>query len=176
MERIAIVFGSNDGNTEDAARRISELLKDREHDLLDVRASGVETLQEYDVLLVGASTWYIGELQDDWDVNFPKLDGLDFSGTRVAFFGAGDSSGYPDNFLDSLGILWEKFSELGASLVGTWPSEDYDFIESRALMESGNEFVGLGIDNDNEGEKTLARIDAWVSKLRGDLEWASTAN
>ena len=166
---IAIVYGSTTGNTEEVGEQIRELMADLDPEILDVSTTDVADMLDYDVLLIGIPTWDIGELQADWDSRYPELDGHDFTGKKVAFFGAGDAVGYPDNFLDGLGILWDKFHELGAELVGKWPTEGYEFDESRALVDDGANFVGLGIDNDNESELTEERITAWVQALREEL-------
>ncbi|MEM6454866.1 MAG: flavodoxin [Acidobacteriota bacterium] len=167
--RIAIVYGSTSGNTQEAAERMAELMDDVKPEALDVASTTVEQMLDYDVLLIGAPTWDVGELQYDWDDRFPDLDGNDFTGKKVAFFGAGDPVGYPDNFLDALSILWEKFKELGAELVGKWPTEGYPFETSLALLDGGTHFVGLGIDNDNASDLTEDRIQGWITQLRTEL-------
>ena len=42
----------------------------------------------------------------------PSIDKVDFKGKKVAYFGAGDQFVYPDTFLDALGILEEKITNL----------------------------------------------------------------
>lgn len=169
MPRIAIVWGSTTGRTEDAARELAEIIRDLEPETLDVESATVAQMTPFDVLLIGVPTWDIGELQYDWDVRFPDLDGHDFTGTKVAFFGSGDSYGYPDNFLDAFGILWEKFDALGAELIGTWPTKDYAFDASRAVLPGGTHFIGLGLDESDDDEVVSALLREWSTQLRAEL-------
>ena len=116
---------------------------------------------------MGIPTWNVGQLQDDWLILFPKLDELDFSGKKVALFGVGDQLGYPDNFLDALGMLARKLRERGATLVGRWSTEGYDFSASKA--QEGNQFVGLGLDEYNQEDKTDGRIATWLGQVQREF-------
>ena len=86
----------------------------------------------------------------NWDFIYGKYKELDFSGITAAFFGCGDQVGYADNFLDAIGLLGKPFMENGGTLIGRWPTEEYDYDNS--LAEDGDEFLGLGLDKDNEEE------------------------
>jgi flavodoxin I len=119
---------------------------------------------EYDCLIIGCPTWNIGELQSDWEGLYDELDGVDFSGKKVAYFGTGDQVGYSDNFMDAIGIIAEKIEERGGITVGQWPTEGYDFNESRAVRDG--KFVGLAVDEDNQSELTAARVKTWVAQIR----------
>ena len=166
---IAIVWGSTTGRTEEAALVLAELLADLAPETLNVETATVEDMAPFDVLLIGIPTWDIGELQYDWGVRYPDLDGADFSRTKVAFFGAGDSYGYPDNFLDALGIMWNKYREVGAELIGSWPVDDYEFRASKALVENGRRFVGLGLDESEDDDTIRALLAAWANQLRREI-------
>ena len=50
--------------------------------------------------------------------------------------------------------------EKGGVLVGRWPTDGYDFDASLAL--DGDEFLGLGLDNDNQEEDTEERLIIWA--------------
>lgn len=169
MPKIAIAWGSTTGRTEEAAHQLAEIIADLDPQLLNVESATVEQMEPFDVILIGVPTWDIGELQYDWDVRFPDLDDHDFTGTKVAFFGSGDSYGYPDNFLDAFGIMWEKLKELGAELIGTWPTDDYAFDASRALIDDGKRFVGLGLDESDDDDLVTARLRAWADQLRREM-------
>ena len=167
--RIAIVWGSTTGRTEEAAEELQKHLGElveRTCPVLDISAS---EMNEYDVLIIGVSTWDIGELQYDWPERLEELAELDWTDRHVAFFGAGDAVGYADTFVDALGIVWEKLEEKGAKLLGKWPVEGYTFEDSRALCDEGKNFVGLAIDDDNEPELTEARLLMWADQLRFEL-------
>ncbi len=164
MAKIGLFFGTQTGNTETAAEMIQAQLGDDQVDLHDIGEATLEDLQAYDCLIIGCPTWNIGELQGDWDGFSPNLDEIDFSGKKVAYFGVGDQFGYPDNYLDAIGILEEKISERGGITVGQWPTEGYEFTESKALKNG--KFVGLGLDEDNQPELTESRIQQWVAQIK----------
>lgn len=167
--RIGIFYGSSTGNTEMAANKIKAELGELIPDAVrDVAKAAPAELAEYDVLLLGCSTWNIGEMQDDWADFLPKLDQVDLTGKKVAMFAMGDAVGYPYNFLDALGELWQKVESRGASLIGVWPTDGYDFHESTGMFDEGH-FLGLGLDEDNEPGMTDDRIHGWLLQLVQEL-------
>jgi flavodoxin I len=95
------------------------------------------------------------------------LDDIDFVSKKVAYFGMGDQIGYSDNFQDALGILEEKIASLGGKTVGYWPTDGYDFNESKALKNG--KFVGLALDEDNQSDLTEQRIKTWVAGLKREF-------
>ena len=66
MNKIGIFYGSATGTTSDVARRIAKLLSVSDKDIHDVAATAPHVMGDYDVLLLGSSTWGNGELEDDW--------------------------------------------------------------------------------------------------------------
>lgn len=163
-QTIAVFYGSSTGNTEMAANKIAEELGGLLTHIGDVSRSRPEELAQYDILLLGVSTWNIGDMQDDWYDFLGKLGDLDLTGKKVGLFAMGDSYGYPYNFLDAMGELWEAIAARGAQLVGVWPTAGYHFDESRA-MHDDEHFVGLGLDEDNESQLTEERIRAWLVQV-----------
>jgi flavodoxin I len=121
-------------------------------------------LDRYQYLLLGSSTWGIGELQDDWLAGIGKFDKVDWVGKKAALFGTGDQQGYPDSFVDAVGALYEKLADKGAEVVGFWPVDGYEYDASRA--EKDGRFVGLVIDEDNQNDLTEERINAWIEDLK----------
>ena len=167
---IAIFYGSSTGNTEMAAEKIKEELGDFVQHMADVSKCEPAELGEYDILLLGVSTWNIGEMQDDWDAFIPRMEGLDLSGKKVGFFAMGDAGGYPYNFLDAMGQLWDVVKGLGSpELVGVWPTEGYEFDESQAMFDDDH-FVGLGLDEENQSDMHDERIHAWLMKVMTDCK------
>ena len=82
-------------------------------------------------------------------------------------FGLGDQKGYPENFLDGVGIMAGILEEQGATLVGFTSTEGYDFESSRAARD--NQFVGLAIDYENQGSLNNQRVTAWVEQLKKEF-------
>lgn len=165
MAKIALFFGTQTGNTEAIAETIhTKLGGDDVVTLLDVADISLNDFESYDCLIVGCPTWNIGELQSDWEGLYDELDDVDFSGKKVAYFGAGDQIGYADNFQDAMGILEEKITSLGGVTVGYWSAEGYEFSDSKALRNG--KFVGLALDEDNQPELTEERINHWVAQIK----------
>lgn len=167
---VAVVYGSMFGATERIAEVVADLLRARlgqDVPCLDAAWSEVERLQEYDLLLIGACTWNIGQLPHGWESQLDDLAALDLRGTTVALFGTGDQLGYPDTFLDSLGMLAGAVRSAGARLVGSWPTDGYEFTASLALEDGA--FVGLALDDDNQPDATLPRIAAWVAQVMDEV-------
>lgn len=166
--KTAIFYGSSTGNTEDAAKRILENLGGKEVlEIYDVADIGVEKMSEYEKLIIGASTWGDGDLQDDWEDVFEKFKDIDFSNKTVAFFGLGDQEEYPDEFLAAMGTLHEVVKAKGAKIVGKWTIEGYEFDSSKA--QDGDHFIGLALDDDNQDDLTNGRIDAWCEQIRSEI-------
>ena len=166
MSPIGLFYGSTTGNTEFAAILIVEEFAKRGLDaieLFDIGRVELSQLMGYDNLIIGCPTWNIGQLQDDWDIAESKLSQFDFTGKKVAIFGLGDQYGYPDNFCDAIGILGQKFSDQGAELVGFTLVEDYEFSDSQGVEDGV--FWGLALDEDNQSDLTLLRIQDWVTLL-----------
>ncbi len=66
-----------------------------------------------------------------------------------------------------MAIIHQKFSALGAKLIGRWPTEGYDFSKSKAV--DGDEFICLAIDNDNQADLTKERVSTWLEQISADL-------
>jgi flavodoxin I len=162
--KIGLFYGTQTGNTQTVAESIQKALGSSIVDIHDISKTDTEDFAPYECLIIGCPTWNIGELQADWDGIYSELDDVDFSGKKVAYFGTGDQVGYADNFQDAIGILEEKISDRGGKTVGQWPTDGYDFNESKAVRNG--KFVGLAIDEDNQPELTDKRIQTWIGQLK----------
>ena len=168
MKSIIIIYGSGTDNTKDAAKQIAAKLAEFSPEVKDVSNVSEDDFLKHDVLILGTSTMGIGDLQDDWDTYFPKFQKLDLSGKTVALFGLGDSAGYPDSFVDGMGVLYKELLKKNVTLIGAVKADDYSFDESTAV--EGDSFVGLALDADNEDDKTAPRIAAWVESIKPYLD------
>ena len=108
MKDVALFYGTYTGVTGTVAQKIVNELGADKVDLYNICKDG-DKMENYKKLIIGTSTWSIGELQEDWDAFMPKLQKMDFTGKTVALFGTGDQVGYPDTFLDGMGMLYETF-------------------------------------------------------------------
>jgi len=168
MAKIGLFYGTQTGNTQTAAEFIQkEFGGNSVVELYDIASADTDDFEQYECLIIGCPTWNIGELQSDWEGFFDELDTIDFSGKKVAYFGAGDQIGYADNFQDAMGILEEKISALGGKTVGYWPTDGYEHNESKAVKNG--KFVGLAIDEDNQSDLTDSRIKTWVAQLKQEF-------
>ncbi|TRX66463.1 flavodoxin [Carboxylicivirga sp. M1479] len=157
----AILFGSSLGNTQFIAEKISKELPHA--DCLPVNDLLGSQLLKYDHLILGTSTWGIGNLQDDFELFVDLLLSLDMSQKTFALFGLGDQHTYPDTFCNGMGKLYQLLVDKGWNVVGKTSIEGYDFSESEAVI--GEEFVGLALDEDNEPDLSDSRIRNWVKQL-----------
>jgi flavodoxin I len=168
MAKVGLFYGTQTSNTQTEAETIQkEFGGDSVVDLIDISRAEASDFNTYDYIIIGCPTWNVGELQDDWDNYYEELDNIDFTGKKVAYFGAGDQVGYPDTFQDAIGILEEKISELGGETVGYWPTEGYEFSDSKALHDG--KFIGLPLDEDNQSDLTEERIKTWVAQLKQEF-------
>jgi flavodoxin I len=92
---------------------------------------------------------------------------LELTGKKIALFGLGDQKGYPENFLDGVGIMAGILETQGATLVGFTSSEGYEFESSKALRN--DLFMGLAIDYENQGSMNNERVAAWVEQLKKEF-------
>ncbi|ALO17230.1 Flavodoxin [Salinivirga cyanobacteriivorans] len=165
MNKTAIFYGSSTGNTESVAKQIAKLLN---ADVFDVADNPVEELKNYDNLIFGASTWGIGDLQDDWDNYISELENTDLSGKVCAIFGLGDGASYADSFVDGIGTIYKAIENKGCKIAGFVETTGYDYEASTAEIDG--KFVGLPLDEDNESNLTNDRIDKWVEQLKAEFK------
>jgi flavodoxin I len=176
MSRIGLFFASSTGNT----RRIAKMIKKRFDDetmaeALNVNKATADLVAGYSYLIFGTSTLGGGQLPGlstdcmggGWEEFLPQLKDVDFTGKTVALYGLGDQDKYPDEFVDALGEIYHFVVARGANVVGTWPSDDYDFISSKALVDG--DFVGLVLDQENQKMLTDTRVDTWLKLIAPEL-------
>ena len=94
MKEVALFYGTYTGITGEIAQKIVNELGADKVDIFNISQSG-EKMNDYNKLIIGTSTWSIGELQEDWNDFMPNLQKMDFTGKTVALFGTGDQVGYP---------------------------------------------------------------------------------
>lgn len=162
MKNIGIYYGSTTGTCEGLAGRIASALG---VDSANVRSAADFNADaaDRDALVLGTSTWGEGDVQDDWYGRLDTLKGMNLAGKTVALFGCGDSMGYPDSFCGGMKALYDAAKAAGARIVGAVNASEYSCGDSQAIVDG--KFVGLALDEDNEPDKTDARIAAWAAGL-----------
>ncbi len=158
MEKVGVFYGSSVGNTRFVAEKLSDLIENAE--LNPVEKAGRKDIEKYSFLILGTSTWGVGNLQDDFETFVDTLIDTDLSGKKIALFGLGDQYTYPDTFCNGMGKLYHLIKDKGCEFVGFWPTEAYDFSESAAVVD--DKFVGLALDEDNEPDLTNHRLTEWI--------------
>ncbi|MFP5152232.1 MULTISPECIES: flavodoxin FldA [Bacteroides] len=165
MKKTGIFYGSSTGTCEDLANQIADKMGVAASDVHSADKLSADLVKEYDLLILGTSTWGDGELQDDWYDGIKVLKSADLSFKSIALFGCGDSESYCDTFCDGMGILYEDLKDSGCSFIGNKVGTDgYSFSSSIAVVNGA--FVGLALDEVNESDKTAERIDNWTAELK----------
>ena len=167
MKKTAIIYSFNTKKTGKVAERIKEAFNDDQVEMVNAEEIDEELFMSFDQIIMGVATWFDGELPNFWDEFVPALEDLDLSKKKIALYGLGDQKGYPENFLDGVGIMAEILEAQGAKLVGFTSVEGYEFESSRALR--GEQFTGLAIDYENQGSMNKERIAAWVDQLKQEF-------
>ena len=176
MARIGLFFGTNTGKTRKVAKMIKKRFDDDTMaDALNVNRATAEELAQYQYLIIGTPTLGDGELPglesgaqaESWAEFLPQLDGADMSGKVVAIFGLGDQEKYGNEFCDAMSFLYDTITTCGATVVGPWPTEGYDFKVSQAVIDG--QFVGLALDNDNQAGLTDERVNTWLEQVKPAL-------
>ncbi|MCK4745684.1 MAG: flavodoxin, partial [Bacteroidales bacterium] len=156
MNKTAIIYSFNTKKTGKIAERIKESFNDDQLVLVNAEEISEELFLSFDQIIMGVATWFDGELPNFWDEFVPALEDMDLKEKKIALFGLGDQKGYPENFLDGVGIMAGILEEQEATLVGFTSTEGYDFESSRAARD--NQFVGLAIDYENQGSLNNQRV------------------
>lgn len=171
MAKVGIFFGTDTGNTRKIAKAIAKQIGDVAGKPENIKNVSVDDLLAYDVLILGSPTYGEGELPgltagtstESWEEFMPNLSGADFSGKTIALYGLGDQAGYPGNFVDALGMIYDVFADCGAKFVGFTSTEGYEFDRSKAVLD--DQFVGLVLDEDNQKELTEVRLANWLEDI-----------
>ncbi len=172
MAKVGVFFGTDTGNTRRIAKEITSTLGSAvAAKPVNIRNASVTDLLAYDILILGTPTYGEGMLPglstgnptESWEEFLPMLTGQDFSGKKVAIYGLGNQKSYPTEFVDAVFYLYEQFKQCGATIIGQWTTEGYNFQASKAVIDGC--FVGLVLDQENQKDLTPYRLDTWLKLL-----------
>lgn len=166
MKKVGIFYGSTLGNCRKIAEKIQAEFGAENANLNDIESAKPADFQKYNNLILGTSTWGVGEMQEDWENFARQLEKIDLKSKKVAFFGIGDQVEWADSFVNGMGLLHHRI-EKKADVVGYTSMDSYDFEISLAVKN--NKFVGLAIDVVNQDNHTGQRITDWVNQLRKEF-------
>ena len=140
MDKVHVIYGSTTGMTEAVANKIAEALGAQAFNVNAADSSAFDA----ELLILGSSTWGIGDLQDDWAAQLDAVKS-NFAGKKVAVFGLGDSQGFADSFCVAAETIANAAKDAGATLVGDI----------------------LKLDDTNEADQTDGKIAAWIETIKG---------
>ncbi|MBI9033005.1 MAG: flavodoxin [Bacteroidales bacterium] len=168
MDKIGIFYGSSMGYSEHVAHLIQQGFGAEHADVFNVTDATKEDLEKYKNIIYGCSSWGPEELQEDMEDFFHEvISKLDHNGRKVALFGLGDQEIYGKHFVESLGILYAELKDLNADLIGEWSTDGYEFEFSEAAFDG--KFVGLVVDEENQEDLTVGRVEQWVAQLKKEF-------
>lgn len=168
--KIGLFYGSTTCYTEIAAEKIQSALTHYSVVLHNIRDVPLTEIDNFDIIVLGISTWDYGEIQEDWEAKWEDIATLNLENKIIALYGMGDQIGYSEWFQDALGMLHEQVLAAGGYCIGYWPNEGYEFAQSKALTEDKSQFVGLALDEDNQYDLSDERITLWCQNIEKELQ------
>jgi len=168
MKKIALLYSFNTNKTSQAARKISEAFGADLIEHINVETITEKEFLSYNKMILGVPTWFDGELPNYWDEFVPAIEDMELKGRIIAIFGNGDQKGYPENFIDGVGIMANLLESRGAKLIGFTLVKGYEFESSRAVR--GDKFTGLALDFENQGSQINSKIKKWVEQLKEEFK------
>lgn len=169
MEKIGLIYSFNSNKTAKVAEKIKEAFGEDTLELINAETLTEEEFLRNRISILGVPTWFDGELPNYWDEFGPTLEDLDLKDKTFALYGLGDQKGYPDNFLDAVGLMTQILEKKGAKVIGFTSTEGYHFHNSLAVRD--NHFTGLAIDFENQATQNSTRVKNWVNHLKQELGW-----
>ena len=166
MKKIGIFYGSTTGTTKDVAKKIGEQLGVKPEDIHDVASAAPSMVGDYDVIIIGASTWGDGDLQDDMATFLDGMQAMDLREKEVAIFGCGDES-MAQTFCNSVGEIYHRLHDAHPTFIAPFNNKGYDYSHSESDVKGM--IVGLCIDEVNHPEETDARIKAWCDEIKEEI-------
>ncbi len=167
MKKIGLFYSFNSKKTALIADKIAENFSSDEIEKVNAENITEDKFKGFDNLILGCPTWFDGELPNYWDEFVPDLEDMNLKGKTVAIFGNGDQKGYPENFIDAVGLMADLLEGRGAKIVGFTDIEGYSFEGSRA--QRGEKFCGLAIDFENQANMNNSRVEQWCSLLKNEF-------
>ncbi len=163
MKKIGIFYSFRSHKTKQQVRKMKKYLGEDKIEEVDVDEADHKDFEKFDNYILAVPTWFDGELPTYWDEFLPTIEDDSLKGKKFALFGGGDQKGYPENFVDGLGIMADYLEEREGTIVGHTSSEGYTFERSRA--QRGDQFVGLALDIENQAAFSNDRIQEWIKSV-----------
>lgn len=166
MKKIGIFYGTTTGTAGEVAGMIAKSLGVDDKDVHNVATASPADIAPYDVLIIGASTWGAGDLQEDMASFIDGVQALDLRDKMVAIFGCGDDS-MADTFCNSVGEIYHRLHDTHAEFFAPFNNDGYVYTHSESDVKGM--IVGLCIDNVNHPGDTQARVDEWCADIKEEI-------
>ena len=121
--RIAIVYASVTGNTEQLAEMVQKAALDQgfRAELYRIEDFPLAALSSYETVLIGTYTWGSGEIPEEMRALYQAIEALNKKQMQTAVFGTGDSffaefCGAVDRFRDMLYVKTQLVATLKVEL------------------------------------------------------------
>ncbi len=167
MKKTGIFYSFRSVKTAQQVKKINKLLK-TEAEAVDIDIATGEDFMKFTNYILAVPTWFDGELPSYWDEFLPSVEDESFKGKNFAIFGGGDQKGYPENFVDGIGLMTKFIEEREGNVVGFTSTEGYEFEGSAA--QRGDQFTGLALDIENQAALSNERIENWVADLNKEFK------
>lgn len=164
MKKIGIFYSFRSHKTKQQVRKMIKHLGEKNAEEVDVEKATHKDFDKFDNYIFAVPTWFDGELPNYWDEFLPTIEDDDLSGKKFALFGGGDQKGYPENFVDGIGVMAEFLEARGGTIVGFTSTDGYTFEHS--LAQRDDQFVGLALDIENQAALTDERIEKWIADIQ----------
>jgi len=119
MGNVLMIYASQTGNTEMITDIISDNLEELGHQVeiksFDFDDIDVDTLTDYDAILVGTYTWDDGELPYEVEFFYEDLEDTDITGLLFGVYGSADS--FYDTFGLAIDLVADRATNLGANVI-----------------------------------------------------------
>ena len=97
MKKIGLFYATKAERTSWVAEKIQKEFGEDKIEVVAIEQAWQNDFAAYDCFIVGASTWFDGELPTYWDELLPELRTMELKEKRLAIFGLGDQIRYPEN-------------------------------------------------------------------------------
>src|SRR5690625_2899756 len=155
MGKILMIYASQTGNTEMITDIIAYNLTGLGHEVIiksfDFDAIDMNSLQDYDAVLVGTYTWDDGEMPYEVEDYYIDLEDADITGLLFGVYGSADS--FYDTYGLAIDLVATRAKNLGANVV--------------------DERLKIDLDPDKEDEARCATFAKTVSEMIGAGKKAS---
>ena len=161
-----VFFSSKRGHTRRCAQLVSaQFGPTRFFPIGDV--SQAQLLKAY-FPICGTPTYGMGESEFRWISFLRTLPSDAVPNRKCAVFGLGDAKKHAATFAGGILQLTSELERIGFDVIGAWAASDYLTSTSPALCKTGV-FPGLVLDEVNQKELTIDRIQRWTQQLKQEF-------